>query len=330
MEQQRRRVAAREPFDAPEQHGVVALLVARVGAAFEGGHALAQAGAAVASRVEIALEALELVRRRLGEVPGQLALRSGQHAEVEGSRRQEGVGAARVVADAPEQQGRVQRDGREGVDGHAFAFAVGRGGGDEAHTGGKSAQRLPQRARIDRVGRVAGDEGPGVHGAVLLSILPFGLQAQQVLANHRRHRVPVQADVAGDRVRIAPHALDGLVQRQAGAAHAGEHGLHGIARQARGEGVVAPVADAPGDIDGLAVHGHLLDLRGVAVDQQPRRVHAGRGFGQPRLHGEEFAQPVAAARDRAARHAHARQFDQRVHRALGRAQDRRGQAHRYG
>src|SRR5882757_7379694 len=50
-------------------------------------------------------------------------------------------------------------------------------------------------------------------------VLALGLEAEQVLTHHRGDRVPVQGDVPRDGIRVAPHALNRLIERQTVAAH---------------------------------------------------------------------------------------------------------------
>ena len=47
------------------------------------------------------------------------------------------------------------------------------------------------------------------------SILPARLEAEGVLAVHRADRVPVEADMAGDGVDVAPGALDRVAEMEA-------------------------------------------------------------------------------------------------------------------
>src|SRR5580704_5686074 len=84
------------------------------------------------------------------------------------------------------------------------------------------------------------------------SVLPLGSQSQQVLPYHGRHSVPVQRDVTNDGIRVEPHALDGLVQRQSAAPDCREHRYDGIAGEPGRESMVAPVADSLVDTERLS------------------------------------------------------------------------------
>ena len=90
-----------------------------------------------------------------------------------------------------------------------------------------------------------------------MSVLPLGLEAEVVLAVHRAHHVPVEADVVRDRVDVAPVPLDprgeSSVRRRRPPRTA--QGVHRLHRQAHGVGVVAPVADALLDRDQLPLGG---------------------------------------------------------------------------
>jgi hypothetical protein len=96
-------------LDAAEQNGVVAFLVTRIGHALEGRDAVAQPRTAADAGLECILPPCKFVGGRSREVLRQRPLRGGEHAQDEMAPTDEGISAARIVANAPENQRRIQR-----------------------------------------------------------------------------------------------------------------------------------------------------------------------------------------------------------------------------
>src|SRR5262249_48281402 len=99
------------------------------------------------------------------------------------------------------------------------------------------------------------------------SILPLGLQAEHELPIHASGGVPIEADVRGGRVRVAPGALQRLLQEQA--LPPGRSDQEPPAKR-----LVAAVAQPHVHADGVSARGGLERLREIAEHQEPRRVDA--------------------------------------------------------
>ena len=74
------------------------------------------------------------------------------------------------------------------------------------------------------------------------SILPFGLEAEHVLPEHAAGGIPIEADVGGGGVRVAPAPLQRMVQEQALAAGGQEQRIDGLHEEPHAKRLVAAVA----------------------------------------------------------------------------------------
>jgi len=83
-----------------------------------------------------------------GEAVGDFLLVGGQDVDGVVAGTVEGGQVVRAVVEAPEDQGRVERDGREGIDGESDGLAIRVDGSDDGDTGGEAAKRVAQGAGI--------------------------------------------------------------------------------------------------------------------------------------------------------------------------------------
>src|SRR5579863_10072114 len=120
-------------LDSTQQNRVIAFLMARLGHAFEGGDAVTQPRAAADAGFEFVFPIGELIGCRAGEVLRQYSLRGSEYAQNKMPSPNEGVGAARIVANAPEYKRRIERYRSERIDGHALPLAAGRHRADQAN-----------------------------------------------------------------------------------------------------------------------------------------------------------------------------------------------------
>src|SRR5271154_3451693 len=104
MEEQRGRLGSRVPFNLPQEDGVIPLLVARVRCALEGSDAAAQARAPPDANLELALPCRKLIDRGSREMLCYRLLARRQHTQNEMPPADESIGAARIVADTPQNQ----------------------------------------------------------------------------------------------------------------------------------------------------------------------------------------------------------------------------------
>ncbi len=140
---------------------MVAGRVPRLDRALEAREAAREEGRAAQARLP--LDVGKLVRRGPREALGERPLRRAQHMHGEVRRRVEGRPRPRLLADAPQQQRRVERDGGEGVRRHPLRLATGAARGHDRHAGREAPEGGAQHARLDlarhaRLGR--GAAGP--------------------------------------------------------------------------------------------------------------------------------------------------------------------------
>lgn len=145
---------------------MIAFLVARINGAFETRSAFPQARTAAGPFIELSPKTLKFVGGRFGEMQREFTLAGGQHADDEVPAAEECIGTAGLLANAPQDERRGQRDGGERIDGHALALAVWRTRRNEAYAGRKASQRLPECPCVGADGGIAGDDLPGVQKCV--------------------------------------------------------------------------------------------------------------------------------------------------------------------
>src|SRR5262249_13696832 len=88
-----------------------------------------------------------------------------------------------------------------------------------------------------------------------ISILPLGLEAEQVLPEHAAGRIPIETDVRGGGVRVAPEALQRMVEKEPLPARREEKRIDRLNQQPHAECLVPPVAQAHVQADRLATLG---------------------------------------------------------------------------
>src|SRR5262249_26635421 len=104
------------------------------------------------------------------------------------------------------------------------------------------------------------------------SILSLGFQAEHELPIHASGGIPMEADVRGARVRVAPGALQRWPQEQALPAGREEQCVDGGDQEPHAKRLVAAVAQPHAHADGVSPCGDLERLREIAEHQEPRRV----------------------------------------------------------
>src|SRR5262245_64207983 len=87
------------------------------------------------------------------------------------------------------------------------------------------------------------------------SILSLGLQAEHELPIHAAGGIPIEADVTGGRVRVAPGALQRLLQEQALPPGCEEERVDGSNQEPHAKRLVAAVAQPQVHADGVAARG---------------------------------------------------------------------------
>ncbi len=147
MKEQRGEVDAfAETLDAADENGVVAGDMHGFVGHFEcRATAREDRGAAQAG---LPGEADEAVGRPGSEAVGDVLLIAGQDVDAVVAGLAEGFEVVRAVVEAPENKRRVERDGREGIDGQADRMTVRVDGSDHADAGGESSQGIAQGAAI--------------------------------------------------------------------------------------------------------------------------------------------------------------------------------------
>src|SRR5947208_10716373 len=90
---------------------------------------------------------------------------------------------------------------------------------------------------------------PSVGLLISTLILPARLEAKGMLTVHGPHCIPVEADVAGNSVGIAPSPLHRVAEMQAIAAGRSVERLDRLDCELRHPGLVAATTDAVGDCD---------------------------------------------------------------------------------
>ena len=108
------------------------------------------------------------------------------------------------------------------------------------------------------------------------------------------------------RVRVAPDALQRLLQEQALPARREEERIDGGDQESDAERLVAAIAQAHVHADGTPARGGLESLGEIAKHEQARGVDRGACLGDPQLHGGEFGHAAVAAGYRTAGGAYAR------------------------
>src|SRR5262245_8978329 len=83
------------------------------------------------------------------------------------------------------------------------------------------------------------------------SVLTLRREAQSQLPVHRAHRIPVHADVAADRVRVAPGSLNGICEVESLPAGRSVERFARLDRERYCEGLSSAAGDAIVDRDGL-------------------------------------------------------------------------------
>ena len=104
----------------------------------------------------------------------------------------------------------------------------------------------------------------------------------------------------GGRVRVAPDALQRLLQEQALPARREEERIDGGDQESDAERLVAAIAQAHIHADGISACGGLEGLGEIAKHEQARGVDRGACLGDPQLHGGELGHAAVAAGHRTA------------------------------
>src|SRR5258708_16329761 len=98
---------------------------------------------------------------------------------------------------------------------------------------------------VPALDRVRPGPSAGLADAIVPSILSFRLEPEHELAVHAAGRIPVEADVGGGGVRVAPAALQGMVEEQSLPAGRQEQYIDRPDQEPHPERQVAPVPHAP-------------------------------------------------------------------------------------
>ena len=139
--QQRVSLADDHIFHFGDEDGVIAGILRRVQTAFQVGERSVQNGGAVGGTVEARAErgGIELIAVGAGVKIGNRLLIGSQHIYSETLLRVEMRMRAGFIIDADQDEQRIERDGAEGVGGHAVNLAV-KVDGDDGDSGGEAAQ----------------------------------------------------------------------------------------------------------------------------------------------------------------------------------------------
>ena len=138
MEEQRGEIRGLgEIFDAADVDGVVAADLLRCVGDFEGGAATRKDRSTASTGLP--LQAGKAVDRPGRETVRQVLLVGRQDIDGVMAGPVEGGQVVRAVVQAPEDEGRVERNGREGIDGQPDGMAIGVDGGDDGDTRGETA-----------------------------------------------------------------------------------------------------------------------------------------------------------------------------------------------
>lgn len=132
--------------DACDQDIVVAGGDGLFEGAFHVGEGIVEEGDAGGAGVPV--DALEAVAAAGGELVGEVALFGAKEGEAESGLIAEEVEDGRVVADADEDEGRVEGDGGEGVDGEAVWGGVGAEDAGHGDAGGELAAGAAEITRV--------------------------------------------------------------------------------------------------------------------------------------------------------------------------------------
>jgi hypothetical protein len=161
---------------------MVAAVHGRDGAALEGCQAIGnQRTAAMPAREG---NAGELVVPARGKVAGQRLLFGAENADGKiGRPREPGKGGGLAV-EAPEHEGRIERDRGKGVGGKADQLGLRRAGGHDHHAGGKAAERPAQANAVQCIPRIRDDLVRHAVGAPLFFRAPDLTPAQQRSGPH--------------------------------------------------------------------------------------------------------------------------------------------------
>ena len=135
-----------EAFDPADENGVIAAGMGGFVGDFKGGTASGKNRCA--ADTGLPGQAGKAVGRPGGEAVGEFLLVGGQDVDGVVTGLAEGGKVVRVVVEAPEHQGRIERDGRKGIDGEPDRLAVGVDGRDDGDAGGEASERVAQRAGV--------------------------------------------------------------------------------------------------------------------------------------------------------------------------------------
>ncbi len=135
--------------------------------------------------------------------------------------------------------------------------------------------------------------------------------------------IPVQADVGGGGVRVAPDPLQRTREEQSLSAGGEEKRVDRLHQEPHAKRLVAAIAQPHIHADGIAAGGRLQGLGKIAKNHEPCCVDAGGCFGDPQLHGGELGHAAVAAGDRPERGAHLGHVEEMRECALCHAQHRR-------
>src|SRR6266404_2277904 len=157
------------------------------------------------------------------------------------------------------------------------------------------------------------------------SILPARREAKGVLTVHGPDRVPVEADMAGHRIDVAPGPLYRVAEMQAIAAGRSVERLDRLDGELGDPGLVAAAADAVGDGDLLARIELLRHVAHISQEDQFGALDRGGRLGIAQLDRRELGHRELTAGERAAGLARPRHLQIGVERAARGTHRGRGQ-----
>ena len=122
-------------------------------------------------------------------------------------------------------------------------------------------------------------------GAAALNLRVGRLQSEPHRGVVQRLDVPHQRDVLGDRVDVAPGALEGVVQLEAAAADHRHQPFDRLHAELRRIADIEPVLQPRRVVRQLADPAHVVDAGAVDLQERAGGRDLGRGLGDARLHG---------------------------------------------
>ena len=123
-------------------------------------------------------------------------------------------------------------------------------------------------------------------------------------------------------VRVAPEALQRMVDEQPLPAGCEEQRVDRLDQEPRAERLVAAIAQPHVEVDRFTAPGEIVSFGDVAKDQQPCSIDASGGLGDTQLHRRQFRHLAIAAGHRAARGANLCHVEKLGERAFSHAEQR--------